>query len=255
MATSTARLVLIPFSHFCEKARWALERAGLAFQEEPHLPGASAWASRAAGGNGQTPVCVLGDGRVLGDSGAILRHAIAAAPGAFGDADLDPTPEASALMGRLDNELGPHARRLAYGHFLGQTHAAKAFMRGHAPPRQRWMAGIGFPVLRATINKVLKIDPESVERSAERCDQLFDAVAEHLQAQPMLAGPRFGALDLTFAALAGPLVFPDQGAELRPTLEALTPQHAGLVESYRKHPAGRHALRCYAEQRKAAQPS
>ena len=31
------RLITIPISHFCEKARWALELAGLPYREEPHL--------------------------------------------------------------------------------------------------------------------------------------------------------------------------------------------------------------------------
>ena len=30
------RLVTIPISHYCEKARWALERAGIAYREERH---------------------------------------------------------------------------------------------------------------------------------------------------------------------------------------------------------------------------
>jgi len=29
------RLLTIPISHFCEKARWALERAGLVFRAHP----------------------------------------------------------------------------------------------------------------------------------------------------------------------------------------------------------------------------
>jgi Glutathione S-transferase, N-terminal domain len=32
-------LVTIPFSHFCEKARWALDHARVSFREEGHPPG------------------------------------------------------------------------------------------------------------------------------------------------------------------------------------------------------------------------
>lgn len=31
------RLVTIPISHYCEKARWALERAGIDYEERRHL--------------------------------------------------------------------------------------------------------------------------------------------------------------------------------------------------------------------------
>jgi glutathione S-transferase len=33
------RLITIPISHYCEKARWALERAGLPYREERHVQG------------------------------------------------------------------------------------------------------------------------------------------------------------------------------------------------------------------------
>ena len=44
------RLVTIPISPFCEKARWALDRAGLAYREERHVQGASVVAALRAGG-------------------------------------------------------------------------------------------------------------------------------------------------------------------------------------------------------------
>jgi hypothetical protein len=31
-----ARLVMIPISRYCEKARWALDRSGIAYREECH---------------------------------------------------------------------------------------------------------------------------------------------------------------------------------------------------------------------------
>ena len=33
-----ARLITIPLSHFCEKARWGLDRVALRYREEPHAP-------------------------------------------------------------------------------------------------------------------------------------------------------------------------------------------------------------------------
>ena len=37
MADGENVLITIPISHFCEKARWALERAGLPYREERHV--------------------------------------------------------------------------------------------------------------------------------------------------------------------------------------------------------------------------
>ena len=32
------RLITIRFSHYCEKARWALDRGRIAYEERSHLP-------------------------------------------------------------------------------------------------------------------------------------------------------------------------------------------------------------------------
>ena len=73
------RLITLPMSHYCEKARWALERLGLAYYEERHLQGfhyaKTVWVSR----NIAVPV-LLDDGRVIVDSTAILKHLANYAP-------------------------------------------------------------------------------------------------------------------------------------------------------------------------------
>src|SRR5665648_147371 len=66
-----AVLVTIPISHYCEKARWALDRAGVPYRERRHLQGLHRVAVRRAGGGLTAPVLV-DDGRVLAESALIL---------------------------------------------------------------------------------------------------------------------------------------------------------------------------------------
>ncbi len=61
-------LVTIPISHYCEKARWALDRAGIAYREQPHIQLIHIAAARRAGGGRTVPVLVTGDGATIGDS-------------------------------------------------------------------------------------------------------------------------------------------------------------------------------------------
>ena len=68
------RLLTIPISHYCEKARWALERAGLTYHEERHVQGVHILASKRAGGHGTTPVLVTEHGTFAG-SEWIVRYA------------------------------------------------------------------------------------------------------------------------------------------------------------------------------------
>ena len=114
-AAAVLRLVTIPISPFCEKARWALDRAGLAYREERHVQGPSVVAARLAGGGLTTPVLVAPD-CVLGESEDILRYADRSLPAADRLFPGDPAvlADAEALSRRLNTELGPQTRRIAY---------------------------------------------------------------------------------------------------------------------------------------------
>ena len=58
------RLITIPISHYCEKVRWALERAGMAYREERHVQGVHRLAARRAGGGITLPVLVTPEGAI-----------------------------------------------------------------------------------------------------------------------------------------------------------------------------------------------
>jgi len=67
-------LVTIPISHLCEKAHWALERAGLDYTEQRHIQIVHRFAVKRAGGGTTAPVLRTAEG-VFGESSAILGYA------------------------------------------------------------------------------------------------------------------------------------------------------------------------------------
>ncbi len=73
------RLITIPISHYCEKARWALTRAGLPYREERHVQGIHRLAARRAGGGVTVPVLVTPEG-AIGESALILQWVDAHTP-------------------------------------------------------------------------------------------------------------------------------------------------------------------------------
>jgi len=76
------------------------------------------------------------------------------------------------------------------------------------------------------------------------------SVAELLaDGRPYLCGERFGAADLTFAALSAAVIVPSVYGTPLPQPELLPAEIAALVCRARDHPAGRFALRMIAEQR------
>ncbi|WP_441292856.1 glutathione S-transferase family protein [Sorangium sp. KYC3313] len=267
-AGAPLRLITIPWSHFCEKARWALDRAGARYREDAYLPLAHALPSLRAGGRRSVPVLVSPAG-VLADSTDILRYADTLVPperALFFQGPREPDAgraEVEALEQRFDADLGPATRRVAYFHLLPDAEGAFALMGGSfrslegAGAAAPWWFGRGtfrayYPVARAVMKRVMRIDAASAERSRGKLRAVFDAVNERLRdGRPYLVGERFSAADLTFAALAAPLLAPEHHPSPLPPPSELPPELRALAEGLRGEPAGAFALRMYREHRRA----
>ncbi|HSO21453.1 MAG TPA: glutathione S-transferase C-terminal domain-containing protein, partial [Chondromyces sp.] len=86
--------------------------------------------------------------------------------------------------------------------------------------------------------------------SLERVKEVFATVAERLaDRRDFLVGNAFTAADLSFAALAAPVVLPRNYGSPLPPLDELPPAMLALVEDFRATPAGEFALRMYRDQR------
>jgi glutathione S-transferase len=246
------RLVTIPISHYCEKARWALDRAGMTYREERHVQGIHQLAARRAGGGSTVPVLVTPE-RVIGESQEILAWIDARAPPEHRLFPAEPgaRDEVDSLCRRLDAELGPRGRRLMYVHMFPQRKLALAFNNQGVPPWEDRVMRCGWPLARRFVGRALGISA-GVEREDETAVfHELDTVAELLaDGRPYLCGERFGAADLTFAALSASIVLPPSYGVPLPQPDVLAPRMAALVERARRHPAGRYALALFAEHRR-----
>jgi glutathione S-transferase len=238
------RLVTIPISHYCEKARWALERAGIAYREERHIQGIHMFMAKRAGGGITTPVLVTPE-RSIGESEDILHWVDERTPAEhrlFPPADPE-RDEVLAISRRLDAELGPTGRRHIYVHLLPQRELLLAFNNEGVPRWEDRLLRHGFAMLSPVVKRRLAITP-GIEVSDERdIWRELDWVAELLSdGRPYLSGERFGAADLTFAALSAAVVSPpDYGIPL-PAPEQMPPSTRDFIQRARAHPAGAFAL-------------
>lgn len=240
------RLVTISVSHYCEKARWALQRTGIPYEEEGHLPILHSPAVRRVGGRRSTPVLKTASG-VLTDSTDILRWADQQRPGLLFS---EQRGEEEALEEHFDEQLGPAARRVAYFHLLPHRTLTLRLLDTGVPSWEIWFLRIFFPVAAALLRRGLKIDAAGSERSLKKVRAVFDEVDQQLaDGRPYLCGQRFSAADLTFAALASALVLPPEHPVFHPTLDELPTAFRQLAEELRKRPAGAFVLRMYREER------
>jgi glutathione S-transferase len=156
------------------------------------------------------------------------------------------------LCRRFDEKLGPHGRRLMYVHMLRQRRLAVQFNNQGVP---RWEARLvrwGWPAITRFIARVLGITPGIETEDEAVVTSEFDHAAQLLaDGRSYLCGERFSAADLTFAALAAPMLVPPQYGVTLPQPEAMAPATAAMVRGFREHPAGRFALELFARQRRA----
>ncbi len=246
------RLVTIPISHYCEKARWALERAGIPYREERHVQGIHQFAARRAGGGKTVPVLVTPEG-VLGESADILAWVDERTPPErrLFPADGAARREVESLCRRLDAELGPRGRRLMYVHMFTEPQLALDFNNQGVPRWEDRTIRRGWPLFQSVISRVLAIRPGiEVEDEAAVWGELDFVARLRADGRPYLCGDRFTAADLTFAALAAPMVVPPVYGIPLPPLEVLPPDMAAVVRRAREHPAGAYALELFAEHRR-----
>ena len=249
MTTASAILITIPLSHYCEKARWALDRVALSYREEPHAPLLHRLATQ-RNEAGTVPVLVHGSRRFI-DSTAILVHADAVCGGDLlypRDAAL--AREVAALEEQFDTQLGPHTRRWAYAELLSQPKLLRSLWSRGVPRHEASLLPLITPLARRLVRAAYKITPESAQRSLERVRGVFRQVDQRLSdGRRFLAGERFTAADLTFAALAAPVLFPVEYRAVHPPLDTMSAAMREEVLSLRDTDAGRFALRLFSQER------
>jgi glutathione S-transferase len=246
------RLLTIPISHFCEKARWALDRAGLEYVEERHVQGIHRIVARRVGGGTTMPVLVTRDG-VLAESEDILRYAdehLDEDDRLF-PADPGQRDEVVGLCRELDEGLGPDGRRLMYALMLDQKGPTLRVNNQGVPAWEGRMMSALWPFVIRWGRRDLGIDGDTVRVETENVRRAFDGISERrADGRPYLCGERFGAADLTFAALAAAVIVPPEYGVRLPQPDEL-PQHiARMVREFREHPAGAYAMELFRTERR-----
>lgn len=261
-APVTWRLITIRVSHYNEKARWALDRCGHAYDEQPwapvlHFAGtipvllprrlgqAEIGATRFS-----TPVLLAGE-RVISDSSAIAAFASRET----GDpaASLYWSSEVVELDRHFSGRFGADTRRVAYWYLLPDDDLLRELGRRTVGPSQARMFARAIPAIRRVLRKTLRVEAGRAMRSRDDVIAEFERVSARLaDGRPYLLGERFSAADLSFAALGSVamMVQPDEGYGCwLPPRTHIDPEFAALCDQLRATPAGQFVLRMFAEER------
>ncbi len=252
--TAPSRLLTIGPSHFCEKARWALDYAGIPFVEEPHLPMLHWFYVRRATGasRGHSVPILIYESEVYDDSTKIVQFASLRSKRAL----YDEAGEALALEEHFDSALGPPVRRLAYCYLTAQPVLFKRIFRASASTGEARILRAGGGLLAKALARAFRVSPRAATRSSDAVFSVFDEVAARLESasgdRRYLVNNTFSAADLTFVALTRPLFAPGVRGPLDvdpglPGLREFPKDYRDTVARLAAHPAGRYAARVYAD--------
>jgi glutathione S-transferase len=245
------RLITIPFSHFCEKGRWALDRLRIPYEEEGHVP-ILHYAATYSRGAGRTVPVLTSRAGVFADSTDILKYL-----DGFARPEERLYPEDPALRGEVlaleelfDDRLGPATRLWAYYHLLPQRELLLQYLEGTVPGLELATLRLIYPAAGFMMRRKLSITPERVAQGLVEVREIFGQVAQRLKdGRPYLCGERLSAADLSFGALGAPVVLPPGYQGPIPPYEELPRVMLELVDELRAHPAGAFILKLFREHR------
>ena len=244
-------LITIPFSHYCEKARWALDWCAVPYVERGFLPGLHLPHTRRIGGRTVPALARADGGAALTDSTAILQWADEQAPAErrlYPD-DAAARAEVEAIEEEIDETLGPATRLWAYSHGLSDYSMLRALVAPSLPRwRDRALFALMLPVVGPLIGKHYRVTPDAAARAETAVITGFARMSERLAGQSYFVGARFGAADPALATLGGAILMLPENRFLRHDMPVSPPMRA-FIDGLRATPAGAHAARCYREHR------
>ena len=249
-------------SHYCEKARWAMDFAEIIYDERPqtpvlHIPNILRISKSK---NSSVPLLIDGD-TMLQDSTAIMRWADAKAPekGLFAAAKPGKSGKVSkaaaaraekqraeieATIERYDG-MGQHVRRFSYGHLIDDRKRLLMALTWASAPLQSVALKAYYPLVKASLKKAYNITPESAARSRQVVLKQLDEIAAAVAKTGYLCGEDVTAADLAVASLLAPVAMPEE----QPVYRALRKHAAAPVAELSQHPAMEWAREIYRKHR------
>jgi glutathione S-transferase len=248
--TEVVRLITIPISHYCEKVRWGLDLLKIPYIEERHVPPFHRFATRKHEGS-TVPILVTATGNFT-DSTDILHYLDTLNPESYGLYPKEPAlrREVEELEKLFDAKLGADTRNWGYFYRSGDRQTMRRAWCNRTPVLERIGFEITFPLISAKVRQLYNITADSAASSLQGIREVFETVDRRLAGgKTYLVGDKISAADITFAALAAPVLLPPEHPVMVSKIADLPIEMAAVIKQLQSTTAGVYALRLYREQR------
>jgi glutathione S-transferase len=241
------KLLVFPHSHFCEKARWALDYKGVPFEPVPLLPGFHLRTVRRYAPNSSVPV-LLHDNEAVQGADEIIQYLDLTYPARpLTPADTDERDACLEIEHTMDARLGENIRQILYHRLL----AYPAFIRycfTHPMPKMKQLFfRLYYPIVRDKIYGAYVFSDTAVAKARRDFDAAMGEMAEKIGGRKYLVSDRFTRVDLSIASMLSLLIQP--GEHPFPWEEIPDRETRKFCGEYEDHPVSEWVRTMYREHR------
>ena len=206
-------LYVFAISHYCEKARWALDYLNIDYDIRFTPPGAHRKITAKLGLRSSALPLLVTDGVVTQGSADIITWADAAST--TDSKRLTPDSayeECMAIEKRLDDIAGIHARRYYYSEaMVDHPRTVRPMFSDNLPMMQKLVVVVSWGMIRKLMIKRMDLGPDQGRESREIVDAELLWLDELLSdGREFLSGDGFSRADITAASLLAPLASPKE---------------------------------------------
>jgi glutathione S-transferase len=209
-------LYVFNISHYCEKARWALDHFGIAHEVRHVMVGTHRRLAKKLGASsGSVPFLQTSHGMIAGSSAIVdwceaqPQPDITSFPLSLAGTDPE---QVRATEQRLDDVLGVHVRRFFYSDVLiNAPELVRPLFSNGLPLWQRAAVTLAWSRIVLVMIKMMDLGARQgqeslaiVEQELASCDALL------ADGRPYLSGDRWTRADITAASLWAPVVAPKE---------------------------------------------
>jgi glutathione S-transferase len=242
-------LIAIAISHYCEKIRWAMDYLNIDYVEEDHAP--PFHRKYTALHQGTTVPVLVTHEQALVDSRDIMHYLdTVAVDKQFYPQDAELRQQAETLEELFDQKLGVATRNWGFYYAIQQPFKIAIAWGINAPLSEKIKCIIATPKIPGILRQKYNITQVSKEVALQDIKEVFNVVNQRLNSgQKYLLGNNLSSTDITFAALASPVIRPEHHPFYNSQLSKLPTEIVSVIEDLRKTPAGELVMRLYREHR------
>jgi glutathione S-transferase len=242
-------LIAIAISHYCEKVRWAMDYLDIDYVEEDHSPLFHRQYTARYGGT-TVPVLVT-DEQALVDSHDIMHYLdTVAVDRQLYPQDVELRHQAETLEELFDQKLGVATRNWGYYYAIQKPLKLAIAWGVNAPLREKIKCIIAVPRIPGLLRQYYNVTEASKEVALKDIKEVFTVVNQRLDSgQQYLLGNNLSSADITFAALASPVIRPEHHPVYNSQLSKIPAEMVKVIKELRATPAGALVLRMYREYR------